>query len=116
MKVKPTGYYVLLKEQEVEEVTEGGIILPQDHVDREQTGIDEGVIVAFGPTSFHGVAGIPEVEEGNTLTAEQRASRWGCKVGDRVIFNRYDGKGLQEKLGEQYRLVQDQHLISVVEG
>ncbi len=116
MKVRPTGYYILLKEEVIEDKTESGILLPTNHVEREQGGIDEGVIVAFGPTAFHGVAGIPEKVDGMTLSAENRAEYWGCKVGDRVIFNRYDGKGLQEKVGEHYRLVQDQHLISVIEG
>lgn len=115
MKLKPNGYYVLIKVQEIDTKSAGGIELPREFVDREQGGHDEGEIVAFGPLAFTGVTGIPATHEGNTLDVHQRAALWGTAIGERVIYERYDGKDLREKTGETYRLVQDQHLICGIE-
>ena len=115
MNLKPNGYYVLIKVQEIQTTTQAGIELPAEYVQREQGGHDEGEIVAFGPLAFTGVTGIPEVHEGMRLDVYQRAELWGTHVGQRVIYQRYDGKDLREKTGETYRLVQDQHLICAIE-
>ena len=57
--LKPTGYYILVRMEEVEQVSDGGIIIATNaEIKREQTGHDVGVIAAFGPTAFEGYQGI----------------------------------------------------------
>jgi co-chaperonin GroES (HSP10) len=107
--LKPTGYYVLIRMEEVEQVSEGGIIMATNaEHKREQNGHDVGVIVAFGPTCFDGYQGI------NGTTTEERAAQWGCKVGDRVEFNRYDGKVPRDADYQDHRIIQDAHIIGVL--
>jgi co-chaperonin GroES (HSP10) len=95
--------------EEVSEVSEGGIVIATkvEH-EREQNGHDVGVIKAFGPTCFMGFKGIDE-----SLVTESRAMSYGVKVGDKVEFNRYDGKKPRDPKLENYRLIQDEHIVGV---
>jgi co-chaperonin GroES (HSP10) len=121
--MKPTGYYILIKMEKVEETTESGIVIAsKTENDRENNGHDVGVIEKFGPACFAGYQdnGIPltiklEADKVHTLTADERAEMWGCKVGDKVEFNRYDGKKPRTDGYEDYRIIQDQHIIAVIE-
>ncbi len=119
--MRPTGYYILIEMEKVEKTTESGIIISSDtEHDREQGGHDVGVIKDFGPTVFTGFAGIPEDYPTRNCdvryTNEERAAMWGCKIGDKVEFNRYDGKTPRLEGYENYRIIQDQHIIAVIEG
>jgi len=49
---KPTGHRVLVKVTKVEEVTQGGIIIPKDVTKREQLGQDGGIVVEIGNTAY----------------------------------------------------------------
>ena len=89
---KPTGHRVLVKVEQVEKVTEGGIIIPEDVTKREQLGQDGGIVV----------------EVGNTAYSDQEAP-W-CKVGDFVKFGRYAGQLIVKKEsddGVEYRVLND---------
>ena len=130
--IKPTGYYVLIKMEEIDKtVTEGaleGFVLQSgDEHDREQTGHDVGIVEAFGPTCFAGYQGIDEkvwvggpVSKDNpgcrSCTATERAEQWGVQVGDKVEFNRYDGKVPRHPDFQNHRIIQDAHIIGVIEG
>jgi len=116
--IRPTGYYVLVKMEVLEikddEKLDGSdliIAAPKTQKDnrnlaeREQKGHFRGSLVSLGPTAWAGYQGC----EGDT--AEVRAKQWGCKVGDTVRFQRYDGVDD----GDEYRLVQDGHIIGVIE-
>jgi len=47
--INPVGWRVLIKPQEIKEVSEGGIILTTEVTkDREQMGNTTGVVVAMG--------------------------------------------------------------------
>lgn len=109
MKVEPTGYHILVKVDEVVETTESGIVIAtKTENKREQGGHDAGTVVAIGPTCYDGYAGC----EGDT--AEERAAKWGVRVGDKVQFERYNGK-LLESL-ENHRIIQDSNIIAVIGG
>ncbi len=116
--IKPTGYYVLVKMEVIEkkdgDKIEGSNLIiaapkaqkdNRDLAEREQKGHFRGTIVSLGPTAWSGF----QCCEGDT--AEKRSEQWGCKVGDTVRFQRYDG--VDE--GDEYRLVQDAHIIGVIE-
>ena len=103
---KPNGYNVLLKIEEVEEVSEGGIIMGTvSENKREQSGHDIGTLVAIGPTAFMAYEGC----EGDS--PEERAAKWGVKIGDTVQIERYQGKLLDCSGFEHYRVVTDNYLM-----
>ena len=93
---KPTGHRVLVRVTQIEEVTQGGIIIPQDVTKREQLGQDGGIVV----------------EVGNTAYSDQE-SPW-CKVGDYVKFGRYAGQLIspkEAKDGIEYRVLNDLDIV-----
>lgn len=102
--ISPCGTTVLVEVEPVEETYEGSsIVRPHNETKREKGGRDIGRIIAFGPYCY----------QDWKITPEQ----WGCKVGDLVEFNRYDGKvpRLAEvnKQYENYRLISDNDIIAV---
>jgi len=113
MKIKPTGYYVLIKMEEVKETIEEGALkgfqlsTGEDHK-RQQDGHDVGRIEGFGPNCYRGFRGIDD-----NASLEERALQYGCKVGDQVEFNRYDGKQPRHLEEGNYRIIQDEHIIGV---
>lgn len=71
-KLQPLADHVLIKPIEREEVTKGGIILPDTAKEKPQ----EGEIIAVGPGRLD--------DFGDRMTMD-------VKVGDRVIYARYAG-------------------------
>ncbi len=96
----PVGYFLLVKPQEVEEVTEGGIILSGSTLKQDRLATDLGVIQKIGPIAWHGFAdGTP----------------W-AKVGDVVMFAKYAGKRITDpETGVEYLLINDNDVLSVVD-
>ena len=93
---KPTGHRVLVKVTKIEEITQGGIIIPKEVTKREQLGQDGGIVV----------------EVGNTAYSDQE-SPW-CKVGDYVKFGRYAGQLIspkEAKDGIEYRVLNDLDIV-----
>ena len=114
VELKPTGYYVLVKMEAVEKtINEGSlkgfVIQSSDEHEREQAGHDVGIVVSFGPTSFAGYQGI----EGEC--AISRAAEWGVQIHDKIEFNRYDGKVPSHPDFQEHRIIQDAHIIGVIE-
>jgi len=119
--LRPTGYYVLIEMEEVEEKEEefvsGSSIILATHKQKQENstdnervkgGHDVGVIRAFGPNTYVGFKGIWWF-----LTVKWRAWQYGIKIGDRVEFNRYDGKVPRDPEYENFRIIQDEHVIGV---
>ena len=71
-KLQPLGDRVVIRPTKKEEMTKGGIVLPDTVKEKPQ----EGEVVAVGPGKLS--------EEGNRIAME-------VKVGDRVIYARYAG-------------------------
>jgi len=102
----PNGYNVVLKIEDVEEYSAGGIALgTSTEMKREQGGHDIGTLVAIGPTAFMAYEGC----EGDT--PEERAAKWGVRIGDTVQIERYQGKLLDCSGFENYRVVTDNYLM-----
>lgn len=102
---KPCGFFVLVEIEEVEETTESGIVIAtRNELKREQEGQAIGVIKEFGPTCFKGFSGCDGPED------------WGVSIGDRVEFNRYDGKKCLAKGFENHRLISDNNIVAVLES
>jgi len=83
-KLQPLGDRIVVKPIEQEEVTRGGIVLPDTAKEKPQ----EGEIIAVGPGKL--------TEDGNRLPLD-------VKVGDRVIFARY--AGTEVKLNDEKLLI-----------
>lgn len=90
-KIKPTGFNVLVRPEKVENKTAGGIFLPDDVRDKEQHGVQRGMIIAVGKACEH-------------LGEDD--------VGKVAIFGRYAGAFI--KHGEdEFRLIDDSAIKAV---
>lgn len=89
--IEPLGYYVLVEMDKVEEVTAGGVFLPQKAVEKEQYGMNRGVVRGVGPDC-------------DAVTADH--------VGKKALFGRYAGLELDED-GKQFRLIDNREIRGV---
>jgi len=80
MQGKVTGHYVAITPDDVEKVSEGGIVLAanynEDHASRELAATTTGTIIDIGPDAW---------------IAFKSSEPW-AKVGDRVSYIRHTGK------------------------
>ena len=74
---QPLGDRILIKPVEQEEVSKGGLVLPDTARERPQ----EGAVIATGPGRL--------TDEGNRVPLE-------LSVGDKVLFAKYAGTELKE--------------------
>jgi len=105
MKIKPLGFYVLLEMIEVESVTAGGIVLPEDLISKEQDATSVGYVRAIGPTAFAGYPGCDPIPGGTS------AAEWGLHIGQRVEYRKFEGKKSSVPGYENYRYIPDSHII-----
>lgn len=77
IKLQPLGDRVVVQPSEEEEVTKGGIILPDTAKEKPQ----RGVIIAVGPGRLD--------EEGKRIPME-------VKKGDKVIYSKYAGSEIKQ--------------------
>ena len=75
---QPLGDRILIKPVEQEEVSKGGLVLPDTARERPQ----EGAVIATGPGRL--------TDEGNRVPLE-------LSVGDKVLFAKYAGTELKEE-------------------
>lgn len=77
IKLQPLGDRVVVQPSEEEEITKGGIILPDTVKEKPQ----RGVIIAVGPGKLD--------EEGKRIPME-------VKKGDKVIYSKYAGSEIKQ--------------------
>jgi chaperonin GroES len=77
IKLQPLGDRVVVQPSEEEEVTKGGIILPDTAKEKPQ----RGVVIAVGPGRLD--------EEGKRIPME-------VKKGDKVIYSKYAGSEIKQ--------------------
>jgi len=93
--LKPLGDRVVIKPIEQEEVTAGGIILPETAKEKPQ----EGEIISAGPGKVD--------DSGKRVPME-------LKVGDRVLYAKY--AGTEVKMGEVKLLIlKESDVLAIVE-
>ena len=95
MKVRPLGDRVLVKRIEAEEMTKGGIVLPDTAKEKPK----EGEIVAVG--------------EGKMLDNGKRATPQ-VNVGDRILFTSYAGTEVKIE-GEDYLIMREEDILAIRE-
>jgi chaperonin GroES len=95
LKIRPLGEKVLVKRLEAEQVTRGGIVLPDTAKEKPQ----RGTILAVG--------------DGRMLKDGTRA-KFQVKKGDKVIFASYGGS--EVKLGiEEYLLIDETDILAILD-
>ena len=96
MKIRPLYDRVVIRRNEEEETTAGGIVLPGSAKEKP----NQGEVVAVG--------------EGKVLdNGETRAV--AVKVGDTVVFGQYAGSNTIEVNGEELILMSENEIFAVVE-
>jgi chaperonin GroES len=93
--LKPIGDRIVAKPTAAEEVTKGGIILPDTAKEKPQ----EALVVAVGPGRT--------LDNGTVIPQE-------VKAGDKIIYSKYGGT--EVKLGgEEYVILRQDDILSIVE-
>jgi chaperonin GroES len=95
-KLKPLGGRVIVEPIEQEEMTAGGIILPETAKEKPQ----EGKILAAGPGERD--------EDGKRIPME-------VGVGDRVLYAKYSGTEVKME-GKKVLILREADILAVVEG
>ena len=94
IKLEPLADRVIVKPIEKEEVTKGGLVIPDTVKERPQ----EGVVIAIGPGRLS--------EDGKRVPIE-------VKKGDRVIYARYAGIELKYE-DEDYLVLRESDILAKV--
>ncbi len=95
MKIRPLNDRLLVKRLAEEEVTAGGIIIPDSAKEKPA----EGEIVAVGPG---------KVSDKGDRVAPQ------VSVGDRVLFSKYGGTDVKLD-GEDFLIMREDDILGVIE-
>jgi chaperonin GroES len=96
MKVKPLGDKILVEILEAEEVTKGGIILP-DTAKEEKA---EGKVLAVGS---------------GKRSDDGKISPLEVKKGDRVLFGKYSGDEIMIE-GKKHKILKESEVLAVIES
>lgn len=95
VKIKPLYDKILVKRSESEQISAGGIIIPDTAQEKTQIGI----VVAVG--------------DGKLLNdGSLRPLR--VKVGDKIVFGKYSGTELKFD-GEEYLITREEELLGIIE-
>lgn len=95
--IYPVEYKVLIKPEEVEQQSKGGIFIPDTVKDKEKYAKERGEIVAVGAIAF---------TDPDWLHCP--------KVGDKVLYDRYAGSMVKGADGIDYRLINDKEIGAVL--
>jgi chaperonin GroES len=95
MKLAPLHDRVIVKASQPEEVTKGGIILPDTAKEKPQ----QGEVVAVGPGKV--------AEDGKTVPMQ-------LKVGNKVLYGKYAGTEVSID-GTDYLIMRESDIFAVVE-
>lgn len=103
--MKAVGYYVFIKQAEIEEKSEGGILLTSNAIGINQAQHTVGTIVNRGPVAFTGG------DWGETDRAE-------LIPGTKVLFKKHAGQKYKPKNANQstdpaYHMVKDDDIIGI---
>ena len=96
MKLKPLGGRVIVEPIEQEEMTAGGIILPETAKEKPQ----EGKILAAGPGERD--------EDGERIPME-------VQIGDKVLYAKYSGTEVKMD-GKKLLILRESDILAVIDG
>ncbi len=93
--IKPLGDKLLVKRLEAQEVTKGGIVLPDSAKEKPK----EGKVISAGPGKV--------LDDGTRGTLQ-------VKAGDRILFTSYAGTEIKVD-GEEFLVMSEDDVLAVVE-
>ena len=96
LKLKPLGGRVIVEPIEQEDMTAGGIILPETAKEKPQ----EGKILAAGPGERD--------EDGERIPME-------VQVGDKVLYAKYSGTEVKMD-GKKLLILRESDILAVIDG
>ena len=96
---QPTGWRILVLPFKMKEKTEGGVLLGQETLERQQVASQCGNVLAMGSECYRDKERYPK-------------GPW-CKVGDWVVFARYAGSRIEIEGGEVRLLNEDEVLATI---
>ena len=79
--IKPVLHRILVQLEDIDEVTEGGIIIAKELIKKERKAVEKGTVIAIVETSFEAYGG----------------SKYTVKVGDKVLIAQYSGKDVDKE-------------------
>lgn len=100
--VRPLDNRVLVKPDNVENKTAGGIYLPDDHTDKQQMAQIRATLVAAGVNAWAEAKVSPDFE--------------APAPGSRVLIAKYGGIVIDGDDGEKYRIMNDEDITAILEG
>lgn len=117
--ISPRGDRVLVKPDKLEEVTKGGIIIPESDRDKHQMAALTGIVVEVGPDVWrHSIETVERLIDGAWKEVERRSVGYSepfASVGDRISFARYAGHIQFGKDGEEYRMMNDEDVTAIID-
>jgi len=95
MKVKPLGDRIVIRREEAEEKTSGGILLPDAAKNKPQ----RGTVLAVGTGRM--------LKDGSRRPPE-------VKVNDKVLFTNWAGDEYKDRQGEQILIMREEDILAVL--
>jgi len=96
LSLKPLGNRVVVEPLEQEEVTAGGIVLPETAKEKPQ----QGLVLSIGPGDRD--------EDGKRIPMD-------VAVGDKVLFAKYSGTEIKIE-GKKLLILRESDLLAIVQG
>lgn len=94
LKIRPLDDRVLVERNEAEEMTSGGIVLPDSAREKPQ----QGKVLATGP--------------GKLLEKSGERGQMSVKVGDSVFYGKYSGTEVELE-GETYVILRESDILAI---
>lgn len=99
--IRPIEYNILVAPKEIERKTKGGLLLAETTIEKEEFGRTEGLIVDVSPMAF--------------TFADWPADAPKPRIGDRVMFSKYQAQSVKGRDGKDYWIIKDKSLMAVIE-
>ena len=96
--IKPVLHRILVQLEDIDEVTESGIIIAKELIKKERKAVEKGTVVAIGETAFKDYGGSSDT----------------VHVGDKVLIAQYSGKEVYKD--KNLVVVNDEDILVVFNG
>lgn len=100
--IHPVGKKVLIEPDELEEVSEGGIVIPKTALKQHEYAQSIGRVMEIGPDCWYYEF---EKNASGDVIKTIGYSKAQFEVGDRVCYTKYAGIQMPGKDGKDYRVV-----------
>lgn len=91
-------HHILIDSDKKETVSPGGIVIPDQIIEKERKAVEYGTVLQVGPTAYTDYGRDPSI----------------IKVGDKVSFNRYSGKEITDLDEKKYLIVNDSDVLCIL--